>query len=87
MPRLSVLIRALAIGQFQAGRRPEYVAEEFDISPQAMRALIRKFHRTGDVKDMHRSGRPKKNTANDDRAIRINSLRNHFKSSESSDSR
>ena len=78
MARLSLLQRAMAIGQLQAGKTLGVVAAAFNVSKRALQYLKRKFVTTGDVKDLPKSGRPKVTTPQQDQHIVTSSLRNRF---------
>lgn len=47
-----------------------------NVSHSVVSRLVQKFRQTGHVKDRRRSGRPKKTTARDDRALVLNARRN-----------
>ena len=78
MGKLSILNRALAIGQLQAGKTVSEVANAFNVSRKAIQNLKKKFRDTGNVKDLPRSGRPKVTTPRQDRRMITSSLRNRF---------
>jgi transposase len=82
MARLTVLQRAIAIGQLQAGATVRGLARRFHVSRTTIQCLSRKFAATGDVKDLPRSGRPKGTTHQQDRYIVTSSLQNWFKNGE-----
>ena len=67
MPRLSEQTRAIAIGLLDAGTPVKAVARRVGVTPTTIRKLIIKFGRTGQVKDLPRSGRPRETTAAEDR--------------------
>jgi len=69
MPRLSNQDRAIAIGLLEANTLVEQVARRMGVSPNAIRKLRSKFQRTGEVKDLPRSGRPNVPTPGQDRLI------------------
>lgn len=56
------------------------VAAHFNVDRRTIGRLKSKFNHTGDVSDHHRSGRPRKTTAAEDREIRTTHLRDRFKS-------
>ena len=78
MPRLSNQNRAIAIGLLQAGTPVKEVARRVDVSPKAIRKLREKFHNTGEVRDMPKSGRPRATTNREDRLI-VNRMRRGYK--------
>jgi transposase len=73
--------RAIALGQFQAGRRVADVAAQFNVVPRTIRNLHARFAQTSHVKDRPRSGRPKVTTPRQDNFIRNYTLRNRFATS------
>lgn len=81
MPRLSLMDKARAIGQIQAGVPQKDVALLFGVSPSCISKLKYKYRATGDVKDRPRSGRPKVTTPQQDRYISMSALRNRRLSS------
>ena len=76
MPRLSLLDKARAIGQLEAGIHQNVVAQNYGISQSTVSRLRQEFRETGDVKDRPRSGRPKVTTPAEDRYINFVALRN-----------
>ena len=74
MPRLSNQNRAIAIGLLQAGTPVKEVARRVGVTSKAIRNLREKFHNTGEVKDLPRTGRPRETTAREDRLI-VNIMR------------
>jgi len=75
MPRLSLVDKARAVGQLQADVQQSEVAQIFDVDQSTISRWRRKFRET-DVKDRLRSGRPRITTPDEDRYIRLVSLRN-----------
>ena len=71
--------RAIVIGQVQAGRLKQDVAQEFGVHIRTVTRLMNKFNNTVEVKDRPRSCRPKVTTAREDNFIRQCALRNRFK--------
>jgi transposase len=57
--KLTVMQRAIAIGELQAGRRDKDVAQTFGVDVRTIRGLLLRYQQTNDVKDRHRSGRPR----------------------------
>lgn len=80
MPHLTVLDRARAIGQLQAGVSQNQVAALFGVSPSTICKLKAKFYITGDVRNRPQSGRPKKTAPQEDRFLILSALRNHMQS-------
>lgn len=80
MPRMTDLDRARAIGQIEAGVPQRDVAQMFGVSKSTISKLKRKFQDTGYVKDRPRPGRPKSTTNDEDRFIRLNTLRDRRRS-------
>ena len=72
--------RAIIIGQVQAGRLKQDVAQEFGVHIQTVTRLMNIFNNTGEGKDRPRSGRPKVTTAREDNFICQCALRNRFNS-------
>ena len=58
MSRLSLVEKARAIGQLQAGIHQSEVAQTFGVDQSTISRWRRKFRETGDVKDRPRNGRP-----------------------------
>ena len=77
--KLSNQDRARAIGFIQSGRSIRFVARHFHISPTTVSNLVRRYNETGDVKDRHRSGRPRVTTPAEDRRICTLALRSRTK--------
>ena len=71
--------RAIAIGQLQAGRREEDVAQRFGVHVKTIRRLLVRYQQTNDVKDRQRAGCPRITSRQDDTFIRVTALRNRFK--------
>ena len=72
MPRLSLVVKARAIGQLQAGVHQSEVAQTFGVHRSTKSRWRTKFHETGYVKGRPRSGRNRVTTPAEDRYI------NHF---------
>lgn len=58
MSKLSIEERCRVLGQAEAGRKVASIAEQFQITRQAVYNLIRKYTETGNAKDLPKSGRP-----------------------------
>ena len=76
MPRLSDNQRNQAIGMLQAGVSKSDVARRFGCHPSSVSRLVSRFTATNSVKDLPRSGRPRKTTPADDRRMVLKTLRN-----------
>lgn len=76
--RLSEASRLRAIGQIEAGRRFQDVANDFGVHCSTISRLHEKYVATGSVKDLPRPGRPRVTTLRQDRAIRLQHLRRRF---------
>ena len=76
MVKLPTLQRARAIGHLEAGWKQRDVAVLFGVSQSTICKLCRRYRDTNDVKDRHRSGRPRITTERVDRLIRLATLRN-----------
>ncbi len=76
--RLSEASRLRAIGQIEAGRRFQDVANGFGVHCSTISRLHEKYVATGSVKDLPRPGRPRVTTLRQDRAIRLQHLRRRF---------
>ena len=72
--------RAIVVGQVQAGRFKQDVAQEFGVHTRMVTPLMNRFNNTVEVKDRPRSGRLKVTIAREDNFIRQCALRNRFNS-------
>ena len=76
MPRLTNIQRAMVVGQFQAGVPTNVITNTFNVHKSTVSRLLRKFHATGDVKDLPKPGRPRVTTRQEDNFIRLGVVRN-----------
>ena len=82
MPRLTDTQRNQAIGMLRSMSVNE-VAQFFNCHRTTISKLKSRVQRTGSVKDMPRTGRPRVTSAADDRLIQTTHLRNRFKTASS----
>ena len=82
MPRLTDPQRNQAIGMLRSMSVNE-VAQFFNCHRTTISKLKSREQRTGSVKDMPRTGRPRVTSAADDRLIQTTHLRNRFKTASS----
>ena len=75
MVKLSNVDRARILGMLEGGRSRRDVAAQFNVCQATLSNLIRRYNETHEVKDRHRSGRPRATTPQEDRRIRLLSLR------------
>ena len=75
MAKLSNVDRARILGMLEGGRSRRDVAAQFNVCQATLSNLIRRYNETHEVKDRHRSGRPRATTPQEDRRIRLLSLR------------
>ena len=76
MQRISMVNRALMVGQYQQGATMQAIANRFHVSKSSVCEIIRKHRETGDVVDRPRSGRPRVTTHREDVNIQTNTARN-----------
>jgi len=74
--RLEDSKRGEIIGLRKAGWKQQEIADEVGCTQQGVSKLLIKHEITGSVKDLPRSGRPRKTTAREDRALKIASVKN-----------
>jgi len=78
MPRLSREQRLRAIGMLEAGATRGEVARHFHVIARTIARLQTRYAETGSVADRQRSGRIRVTTRRQDRAIRLQHLRDRF---------
>ena len=79
MPRLTTEQRLWALGILESGSGQVTVARHFGVQQSTISRLWNHFHLHGTVNDGPRSGRPRITTRNQDRYIRIQHLRDRFR--------
>ena len=79
MPRLSKEERAQAIGMLIAGASKIEVARRFGCTHAVVYRLEMRYRQTGSTLDRPRIGRPRVTTARQDRRIRVQHLRERFR--------
>ena len=57
MPNISVINRALMVGQYQQGATMQTIANRFNVTKSTVCKIIHKHRKTGDVIDRERTGR------------------------------
>ena len=77
--KLTNLQRAMAVGQLNAGRSFNDVAQTFGVSSLTIRRLLSRFNQTNDVKDRPQSGPPRATSRREDNFICTSALRSRFK--------
>ena len=70
-PNLTPEERARIIGKAEAGCSTKELGEEFGVTPQCIRNTLRRWASYATIKDLPRSGRPKKTTPRDVRRLVI----------------
>ena len=80
-PGMTLGRRQMAIGMLNADMTAREVARQFNVRESTISCLKTRYQLTGDVKDMPRSGRPRKTSLAEDRYIVVTSRRNRFMSS------
>lgn len=78
VPGMTLDRRQMAIGMLNAGVTAREVARQFNVNESTISRLKTRYQLTGNVKDMPRSGRPRKTTLAEDRYIVVTSRRNRF---------
>ena len=76
MPNISVINRALMVGQYQQGATMQTIANRFNVTKSAVCKIIHKHRETGDVIDRERTGRPRVTTRREDVNIQTAAARN-----------
>jgi transposase len=76
MSRLTEFQMGQAIALLMQGQRQQQVALQFGVNVSTVERLVRRLRDTGRVADRPRLGRPRVTTPCQDRAIRLNHLRN-----------
>ena len=76
MPQISVINRALMVGQYQQGATMQDIADRFNVTKSAVCKIIHKHQETGDVIDRQRPGRPRVTTRREDVNIQTAAARN-----------
>ncbi len=79
MPRLTEAQRQQAIGLLSVGISKRQVAGRFGCTRATIYRLEQRYEETGRTRDRYRSGRPRVTTARQDRRIRLQHLRNRFR--------
>src|ERR1700722_9224102 len=74
--RLSEGDRGRAVGMREMGASFREIASKLGCSPSSVHAIMKKWGKKGDVKDLPKSGRPRKTTSREDRHIEFTSLQN-----------
>ena len=74
--RLSEGKRGEAVGLRKAGWTQQQIADEVGCTQPEVHYLLKKVAKTGSVSDLPRSGRPRKTSDRDDRALKIASVKN-----------
>ena len=64
---ISLTDRGIIIGKLQSGMKQRDIAIQHGINQSTVSKIKHKFIRTGDIKNMPRSGRPKVTTVQEDR--------------------
>lgn len=83
MPRLNEAQRNNAIGRLEAGKSQTAVARVFNVNQSTISHLRNRFRQHGSTRDLPRSGRPRVTTASQDRYIRLQHLRERFRTATS----
>ena len=76
MVRLTDVQRARAVVLLMQGHRQQQVANHFGVNVSTIERLVRRLRETGYLADRSRSGRPRVTSRRQDRAIRLEHLRN-----------
>ena len=79
MPRLSTDERNQAVGMLRAGLSTRNVANHFNCHHSTIVRLNQRFQATNSVSDRQRPGAPRVTTPQEDRFIRLQHLRNRFR--------
>ena len=77
-PSLTLDQRNMAIGMLTAGMKNKEIARHFQVSESTISRLRTKFHQTDSVKDLPRTGRPRKTTRREYNCIVTSSRRDRF---------
>jgi hypothetical protein len=76
--RLSILERGIAMGMSASGDNNYTIANHLNCTTKTVRELKKKVKVTKLLDDRKRTGRPKKTSPREDRAIKFNSLQDRF---------
>ena len=79
MPNLTNHQRSIIMGMFQVGTPFKEIARRLNIHRNTVSNTIRRYHATGSVAELPRSGRPIVTNARDDQYIRTTHLRDRFR--------
>ncbi len=79
MPRFTESQREQAFGLLSVGSSKRQVAGRFGCTRATIYRLEQRYEETGRTRDRYRSGRPRVTTARQDRRIRLQHLRNRFR--------
>lgn len=79
MPRMRQQNRDRALGMLEAGRSTRQVAAALNVNQSTVHRLQQRYAATGSSADRHRPGRPRVTTQNQDHYIRVQHLRNRFR--------
>lgn len=74
--QISPLKRAIIVGNLQDGATQRQVAIRYGVSQSAVSKIALKFRRTGDVKNLPKSGRRRVTTAREDVHVTTTASRN-----------
>lgn len=81
MGKISLIERTRIIVLYQEGYSQRRIAQKTGYAKSSIQNIISKFKETGEVADKRKSGRPKKLSDANTKFLRVQSLRNRFKSS------
>jgi transposase len=71
--RLTLLERGVVAGLAEGGSNQYQIAEKLDCATKTVRELLKKVEKEKKLEDRPRSGRPKKTSPREDRAIKFTS--------------
>lgn len=81
MAKISDYVRHQIIFLHQEGKSLQEIAKKTKASVTGIRNVIKKFNETGSVSDRKRSGRPTKLKKDDEKYLRVRSLRDRYRTS------
>ena len=81
MPRLSIIQRDRIIQFKNSGLSNRKIAKKINCDEKSVRNTLKRYKMYETLLDMPKSGRPRVTTERDDRSIKLESLRDRFKTS------
>ena len=77
---ISIVDRAIIVGQLRAGKRQQEIAVNMGVSQSAVSRIKKKFETHQTVNNLPRSGRPRVTDPREDRAMSRIAIQNRFTS-------